>query len=305
MERSLEPTTTAVVEQYRQSVVLVPLLASGRPVQSMAGGPDQPRYSRAKVEIVNYRNPGRTTLRAARDRVLFLCNGDYTVNVIGMRGDLALEPRNWAYLGHGPIELVSSGGPQCVIAIQKPALQAIASAKTGAARKLADSVLALRALPIDILVGKTNIAGPDLEWHKATESPAALIDMLACAMLATESLDFIFPIARGINRAMSYINEHLSEACTPERLARVVGVTPRTVREGFHNYLGISVAHYVRQVRLCWARKRLESGRESRSVRELASFLGFQDSPAFSRAYQREFGESPTETRARSTRSIC
>jgi AraC-like DNA-binding protein len=303
MERSLESATSAVVEHFRQDTVPAPIFAGRQRVRWLNADLARPPRSRSRVELYDYRGPGSNSFRANRDRVLFLCNGNGKAKLTGTRGSLTVEPHSWTYLGNGPIDLNSSSSAYCVVAVQKAALQAIASAKTGAARKIADGLLVLPALPTDVLGSVTS--GPFAAGLPRQDDDNSVIQMLACAMLATESLDYVFPIARGINRAMCYISEHLSEPCTPERLARVVGVTPRTVREGFHAYLGTSVANYVRQARLSWARKQLESGRDSRSVRELASFLGFQDSPAFSRAYQAAFGESPTATRARAARSIC
>jgi AraC-like DNA-binding protein len=305
MERSQDAAISAVVEHFRQDAVPVSFFERRQRIRPANGDLARPLGGRSRVELYDYRGAGSTSLRANRDRVLFLCNGDEKAKLVGTRGSLTVEPHSWTYLGNGPVHLTTSSGAYCVVAVQKAALQAIASAKTGAARKVADAVLVLPAMPPDVLAMVTAAPFAQEPPCENGENLADLIQVLACAMLATQSLDFIFPIARGINRAMCYISEHLTEPCTPERLARVVGVTPRTVREGFHSYLGTSVANYVRQARLSWARKQLESGRESRSMRELALFLGFQDSPAFSRAYQSWFGESPTATRARAARSIC
>lgn len=305
MERSQEPATSVVVEHFRQDAVPAPFFERRQKIRSVNGALALPPSGRPRVELCDYRGPVTICLRANRDRVLFLCNGDGKARVTGTRGNFTVEPHSWIYLGSGPVHLNSNSSAFCIVEIQKAALQAIASAKTGAARKVADGVLMLPALPADVLTMVPSAPFAGVLPRENGEISASLIQMLVCAMLATESLDFIFPIARGINHAMCHISGHLTEPCTPERLARVVGVTPRTVREGFHSYLGTSVANYVRQVRLSWARKQLESGRESRSVRELASFLGFQDSPAFSRAYLSSFGETPTVTRARAARSIC
>nr|WP_218821430.1 AraC family transcriptional regulator [Sphingomonas laterariae] len=109
----------------------------------------------------------------------------------------------------------------------------------------------------------------------------------------------ILPPVRAVSDAMRVVRENHAHAFEVESLAAAVGVTGQTLRKGFRACLGMTVKEYIRAVRLAWARARLESVRESRSVAELAVAAGFADGPGFSRGYLRRYGESPSQTRAR------
>lgn len=111
--------------------------------------------------------------------------------------------------------------------------------------------------------------------------------------------DAIAPPVRAVSDAMRLVIDDHRLPGDIEQLAASVGVTGQTLRKGFRLCLGMTVKEYIRSVRLAWARDRLDSARESRSVAELAAAAGFKTAASFSHAYVRRFGESPTQTRAR------
>jgi AraC-like DNA-binding protein len=102
---------------------------------------------------------------------------------------------------------------------------------------------------------------------------------------------------RAVSRAVAAIEE--GAVFDPERLAAVSGVTARTLREGFVAVFGMSLTAYLQRARLERARQSLASGYDSRSIPQVGKESGFSTAPAFTRAYVRAFGESPSETRAR------
>ena len=65
----------------------------------------------------------------------------------------------------------------------------------------------------------------------------------------------------------------------------------------FNRHIGRSPGAFLRDLRLDQAREALKRGTPE-SIRELALRAGFQSPAKFSQAYQRRFGERPSEARA-------
>ena len=81
-------------------------------------------------------------------------------------------------------------------------------------------------------------------------------------------------------------------------LARQVGVSVRTMHDAVKRYRGMSLHRYLRLRRLWLVRKRLIAG--SHSVKACALAFGFWHLGDFSRSYRSQFGETPSDTLARS-----
>jgi AraC-like DNA-binding protein len=81
-------------------------------------------------------------------------------------------------------------------------------------------------------------------------------------------------------------------------LARQVGVSVRTMHDAIKRYRGMSLHRYLRLRRLWLVRKRLIEG--SQSVKACALAFGFWHLSDFSKSYRLQFGETPSETLARS-----
>ncbi len=81
-------------------------------------------------------------------------------------------------------------------------------------------------------------------------------------------------------------------------LARRIGVSVRTLHDAVKRYRGMSLHRYLRLRRLWLVRKRLLSG--THSVKACALAFGFWHLSDFSRIYRLQFGETPSETLARS-----
>jgi AraC-like DNA-binding protein len=81
-------------------------------------------------------------------------------------------------------------------------------------------------------------------------------------------------------------------------LAKQVGVSVRTMHDAIKRYRGMSLHRYLRLRRLWLVRKRLIEG--SQSVKACALAFGFWHLSDFSRSYRLQFGETPSETLARS-----
>jgi transcriptional regulator GlxA family with amidase domain len=81
-------------------------------------------------------------------------------------------------------------------------------------------------------------------------------------------------------------------------LARQIGVSVRTIHDAVQRYRGMSLHRYLRLRRLWLVRQRLLTG--IYSVKDCALAFGFWHLSDFSRSYRQQFGETPSETLAKS-----
>ncbi len=98
-------------------------------------------------------------------------------------------------------------------------------------------------------------------------------------------------------RAIEVMEANLAEPQSITRIARVAGVSARHLQTLFNANLGVTPYGYYQAVRLNRARRMLIETR--RPALEIAELTGFASPASFTRAYRRQHGESPRETRAR------
>jgi AraC-like DNA-binding protein len=127
------------------------------------------------------------------------------------------------------------------------------------------------------------------------------IDRLVAAIERQQLAPAVFLLARSVKRAMDQVRESGGQ-CDGDALAAAAGVTSRTLRNSFRACLGLTLATFIQQEQLETVRRQLASARESRTIQAIAEAAGFASAIAFSRAYQRCFGETPTQTRVRAVR---
>ncbi|WP_235733243.1 helix-turn-helix domain-containing protein [Mycolicibacterium neoaurum] len=99
-----------------------------------------------------------------------------------------------------------------------------------------------------------------------------------------------------IQRAVEYIEEHLTDPLDVATIAKHVRLSVRSLQEGFQNSLGTTPMRYVRDLRLRQARRDLvaaETG--SDGVAQIAMRWGFTHLGRFAGQYRDAFGESPSE----------
>ena len=100
-----------------------------------------------------------------------------------------------------------------------------------------------------------------------------------------------------IRFAVELINAHAAEPLTVEDIAEAVGVSERSLQDGFRRFLGTTPMNYVREVRLRSVRAELESADPTRTnVTDTALRWGFLHLGRFSVQYRERFGESPSDT---------
>ena len=101
---------------------------------------------------------------------------------------------------------------------------------------------------------------------------------------------------RYVKRALEVIHADPGYPHTAATLARLSGVSVRTLQEAFRRHVGTSPMSYVRRVRLARVHEDLREGRAA-TVADAAHRWGFLHLGRFAAAYQTRYGVSPSSTR--------
>jgi AraC family transcriptional regulator len=97
-------------------------------------------------------------------------------------------------------------------------------------------------------------------------------------------------------KALDFIETHLDEALTVERLSREANFSKFHFHRQFSAYVGASVSRYVQLLRLKRASRRLVFDPGARVI-DIALEAGFETPESFSRAFKREYGRTPSHFR--------
>lgn len=106
------------------------------------------------------------------------------------------------------------------------------------------------------------------------------------------------PGRRLVTEASDFIEAHLGERLSMERIAENVHRSVRSVQQVFHDELGLSPVAYIRERRLTRIRDELTDAlpAEGVTVTAVAERWGFHHLGSFSVEYRKRWGESPSET---------
>ncbi len=111
-----------------------------------------------------------------------------------------------------------------------------------------------------------------------------------------ERMDKARTYEQRFERVFRYIERHLDEPLTVERLSRVAHFSKFHFHRQFSLYAGIGVFAYIRLLRLKHASYRLLYRQEERVI-DIALDAGFESPEAFARAFRQMFGQSPSQFR--------
>lgn len=125
------------------------------------------------------------------------------------------------------------------------------------------------------------ISSPSPAAGSATGIPAAL-----CAISNEQAI---------VNTTTQYLSDHLSDAPSQKRLARLIGVNEKRLMNAFRTLLGKTIHDYLRDQRMEKARALLQD--RSLTVAEIADQLGFSSPANFASAFRRQLGCSPNAFR--------
>ena len=106
-----------------------------------------------------------------------------------------------------------------------------------------------------------------------------------------------------IARVQRWIDAHLDQDITLDRLCAVAGVSPRSLQKALLAMRGQTPHEFVTSRRLAAARRRLEGASSPMRVSTVALDCGFTHFGRFAASYRAAFGESPAETARAAERS--
>lgn len=104
------------------------------------------------------------------------------------------------------------------------------------------------------------------------------------------------PRSQLVSAAVALMRETLEDPMTVTGIAGALGTSQRDLEASFKRQLGASPRTVFRRIRLVAARRYVEQTRLS--VAEIALRCGYNDPSAMTRAFAREFGETPRSLRA-------
>lgn len=104
-----------------------------------------------------------------------------------------------------------------------------------------------------------------------------------------------------VSQVAEYLEAHSSRPIRMAELARLTGMSVRSLQAGFRKYRGESPLEFLRERRLMRARQRLLAASDD-SVTEVALGCGLSHAGRFSIQYRARYGESPSETLAKAQR---
>ena len=97
-------------------------------------------------------------------------------------------------------------------------------------------------------------------------------------------------------KVFDYINAHLGEDLSVERLSQVANFSKFHFHRQFSNYAGLGVSRYVQMLRLKRASYRLAFEPHARII-QIALEAGFESPESFARAFKRQYGQTPSQFR--------
>lgn len=131
-----------------------------------------------------------------------------------------------------------------------------------------------------------------------------LLTWLACELANHAGLQPLSPRSRlRVEAICRWIDTHLDEDIDLDRLAAVSGVGPRALAKLCEAARGVSPMQLLQSRRLLAAHRLLVQGDERVSVTHVAHECGLSHLGRFAGAYRDAYGESPSDTLARSRQS--
>ena len=120
-------------------------------------------------------------------------------------------------------------------------------------------------------------------------------NLVSMALYLSRNKDFSKSnIAEQINNAKVAVHENIS-SITPEKLAEITYMSYSEFRKIFKEYTGFSPSQYIQEVRINMAKEMLTN--TSRSIKEIAFELGYENKDYFFTVFRKATGMTPTSYR--------
>jgi AraC-like DNA-binding protein len=161
-------------------------------------------------------------------------------------------------------------------------------------RAAPDRVRTIAVTPLlrELILHISRIGALDRRKPEQARLVGVLLDQLAAAR--DVSLALPSPRDPRARRFAELVTRDPGDDASIARLARKAGASLRTLERCFLRETGVAVGDWRRRVRLFHALRRLEDGA---SVTEVALDVGYASTSAFSQAFSRQFGRSPSGRR--------
>jgi AraC-like DNA-binding protein len=240
---------------------------------------------------------GSLAVRMSR-RDAQIAEGDAAFLRPHMRETHARRPRVHPFEGH-------------VLMLPLSEIRTIAEA-SGARPFLGSDVLPVRGTSarrlsdyLDFLLSQLDQPQEAAPSERVIAGMAALVrDLLADWLVETTAETGVGDRAIGkfaarVRRAEEIMRSRIEEPLSVADLAQELGLSLRSLQLAFHTVHGEGPRARLAQIRLELARAALLAAEPPRQVTEIALDCGFTHLSRFAEAYQRAFGERPSETLAR------
>ncbi|WP_419819217.1 AraC family transcriptional regulator [Glaciibacter flavus] len=157
---------------------------------------------------------------------------------------------------------------------------------------------AVRTVPD--MYGTVGLIAEIIQWMERDSTDASLIRAAGAAwhLLATVASARDGSAGgsdRAIERAVSYLREHVNRRVNVSDLAAMASMSPSHFAALFKQYTGVPAMAYQTQLRMASARELLDT--TSRSIDDVAQAVGYQDPFYFARQFKKVHGVSPTTYR--------
>jgi AraC-like DNA-binding protein len=99
-----------------------------------------------------------------------------------------------------------------------------------------------------------------------------------------------------VRRAREYMHDHLADLRSIAEIAVSVGITPRTLQNGFRQVFNMTPAEYVRDIRIQALHDALLHADPTQSVTEVMQDIGIVNFGRYAQYYRRKIGVAPSVT---------
>jgi len=130
--------------------------------------------------------------------------------------------------------------------------------------------------------------------HPDSLSPIVLEALMLELFVATERFSEGPRRPHWLTKARAILDSRFQESLTMSDLAESLGVHPSHLARGFRLHYGTTVGEMLRDLRVAYARQRLES---SAPLQAIACDAGFADQSHFTRTFRRSTGMTPAQYR--------
>lgn len=153
---------------------------------------------------------------------------------------------------------------------------------------------------IEFDIGANRAQLEELYSELHTHSEESVVAIMHIAEMLTKYIlleNMIKPRHNGAADAItSYINSHLTEKLTVEKIAKNVFLSPSGIYKAINKHYGCTVSEYIASKRIDLSLPLLRESEHS--VEDIAIMVGFSSPAYFSRIFKKHLGVSPLQYRA-------